>query len=171
MPTVLSHMNVVRVTGSALVHGPSADAVAALDADGGGSVADNEQFGTVAACLDDPLVALLSDHAFRGVNGPAAGFTAGAGVRGAAGTAPTEVLCRTARSDQEADQVRRHLESAVRGTSPATRRPWSTLLTGITVETVTGGDVPAVRLTAHPATGGADVLLRAAANGDLASLM
>lgn len=170
LPGVVNGMNVVRVTDDAIVHGSSAAAVAALDADDG-TLADNERFHAVASCLDSPLAALLSGNGFRGA-GANAGFTAGVGVRGTDGQAPTEVLCRTARSDQEADQVRQRMEQAIRGTTASTRRPWRTLLTGAEVETLTDGDVPVVRLTAQRAgSGEAGVLIKAATNRDLAALL
>jgi len=149
LPLALDHFDVVRVSGSQVGYGASAR-MADLSR-GGSTLGDDRGVRALADCLDEPLVAVLTDRAGGGerANGPGIAV----GVRGGKGEPATEVLCVTTASDvaakAEADRLRALFSGAGTGAGGTTASgvPWGTLLADVRVEVV-DGDV--VEVTAHP---------------------
>jgi hypothetical protein len=120
-----------------------------------------------AACLGDPLVAVLTDQP-AGPSGPRREL--GLAVTGTSSGDAIEVLCIATGSAADAAAMKTKLQDGLTsGTSQRSNEPWSQLLTGVSVE-IRDGNV--VRATAHPVAGQpAGTLLQALRNKDLASLI
>jgi hypothetical protein len=167
----VGQFNLVRTGGSSFVHASALAALDGVDAAGGRTLGDDDAFTAVAECLDHPLAAELTDHGTGAPDGPGGGTVLGVGTRGSSAGSLTNELCRTNASASDAQALAAHLRTQLAsGMSRSTNEPWSQLLTGAKV-TVDGGPQHVVRLTARPAGGRGDVLMRALVTGDLAGLL
>lgn len=109
-PALADQVNLIHAAPHEVAYGPSAASIATMRATSH-TLADDPAIRAVAACLDDPLVATITDDGLTPDHRPAT-YTLGIGVRGRPGARGSEVLCRSARTPAEA----RRLASAFRWT-------------------------------------------------------
>jgi hypothetical protein len=160
-------LNVVSTSGSSLRYGSGGAAVDLVGEPKGATLDADATVNAVAACLGDPLVAVVTDQP-AGPSGPRREL--GLAVTGTSSGDATEELCIATGSAADAAAMKIKLQDGLTsGTSQRSNEPWSQLLTGVSVE-IRNGNV--VRATAHPVAGQpAGTLLQALRNKDLASLI
>lgn len=162
-PALTNQINLIHVTKNEVAYGPSAASIATMRATSR-TLADDPAIRAVAACMDDPLAALLTDEGFKRDSRPG-GYTLGMGVRGRVGGPDSEVLCRSARTPAEANRLaasyRRILTTGkAPGRKPiptmdtphqhfVEQSPYTEILHDIKV-TARNDGTPTVRITARP---------------------
>jgi hypothetical protein len=160
-------LNLVSASGSSLRYAPSSASLDLVGTSKGDTLGSDKTVQAVAACLGDPLAAVLTDQP-SGESGPRREL--GIGVTGTSSADATEELCIATGSSGDADAMKTQLQNALTtGKSQRQNEKWSDLLTGASVEVLSGN---VVRATAHPAQdGSAATLFQALTNKDLASLI
>lgn len=160
-------LNLVSTSGSSLRYGPSSASLDLVGTGKGSTLGSDKTVNAVAACLGDPLAAVLTDQP-SGESGPRREL--GIGVTGTSTADATEELCIATGSSGDADAMKTQLQTALTsGKSERQNEKWSDLLTGASVEVLSGN---VVRATAHPAEGrSANTLFQALTNKDLTTLI
>ncbi|GHJ41768.1 hypothetical protein [Streptomyces sp. TS71-3] len=164
--------NVLAVGGHTLVRAGSRADAEMLSADGkGDTLARDPEFRAVADCLGRPLAATLTDqHMAMGAASPEpAGFVSGAGVVGGSPTALTQVACRTAPSEDEAEKAARAIRDRLaHGRTRLSGLRWSDLLSGARATVTGGGRVVRVTATSEKSP---ELMLEMLLSGDLSDLL
>lgn len=165
-PALTNQVNLVHATPAEVAYGPSAASITMMRATTH-TLADDPAIRSVAACLDDPLVAEITDDGLNH-DGSRGKYTLGIGVRDHPDGPGSDVLCRSARTASEAERLaasyRRILTTQkIPGRKPIEpitapkhahsfeASPYTDVLHGIKV-TVRNEGTPTVRVTARPAS-------------------
>ena len=163
----MAMLNVVSTSGNSLRYGTGGAAVDLVGEPKGATLDTDATVKAVAACLGDPLAAVLTDQP-SGPSGPRREL--GLAVTGTSSGDATEELCIATGSAGDAAAMKTRLQDGLEsGKSQRSNEPWSQQLTGASVE-IRDGNV--VRATAHSVAGRpAGTLLRALQTKDLGSLI